>query len=214
MLKKVIYANSIPIWCSESIHWSVLSSVTAVFTTHPWFSTEESSIGCPFSETTAIVMYLPLPMTGTIFLHSSFHAPYCSLMPYGKLGMKWWNREWLYEWSSPQWYTFFDSWAWSFRQKCCQDRNIQTKTPKQRLWWRDEYPDIERGSEWATARTRGMNINDREEKRERRQTPRWIRLRTFSISKWPSSVKAACHLLALRVFPAWERERERWIIHT
>lgn len=41
--------------------------------------TRGSRLGWPFSVTTGAVMKLPLPITGNIFLHSSFQEAYCFL---------------------------------------------------------------------------------------------------------------------------------------
>ena len=88
----------------------------------------------------------------------TFFFPWTVLLPnIKKLAIPWgdWNL-WV---ESLLWVdisTFLDPWAWSFHQKCCQDRNIQTKTPKQRLWWRDEYPERERRSEWMNEQQQGV----------------------------------------------------------
>lgn len=42
--------------------------------------------------------------------------------------------------------------------------------------------------------------------KEDSHTPLWMRLSTFAMSSRPSSENAACHLLALRVFPAYEHK--------
>lgn len=46
--------------------------------------------------------------------------------------------------------------------------------------------------------------NYSKKKKKKVHTPLWILVSTFAISKWPSSQKAACHFLGLKVFPACE----------